>query len=95
MAEGRSVSGRQASRVDWIRFRVTAVTLGSCRMEWEIGGGGEARVAVGRSYTHAEHGKVGTNGKGREGRRKKEAVGRDGGELEGSSKRRGQKRRGA
>ena len=54
-------------------------------MEWEIGGGGEARVAVGRSYTHAEHGKVGTNGKGREGRRKKEAVGRDGGELEGSS----------
>jgi len=49
MAEGKSASGRQASRVDWIRFRVTTVTLRSCQMEWEIGGGGEARVVVGRS----------------------------------------------
>jgi len=41
-------------------------------MGWEIGGGGEAR----RSFTHAEHGKARTNGKGREGRRKNDAVGR-------------------
>ena len=50
--------GRQAIRVDWIRFRATTKTLRRCRMGWEIGGGDEARVAIERSCIHAEHGKV-------------------------------------
>ena len=36
-----------------------------------FGGGAEARVVVGRPCAHAEHGKVRTSGKRREGRRKK------------------------
>jgi len=27
MAEGRSVNGRQAIRIDWIQYRVTAATI--------------------------------------------------------------------
>jgi len=35
-------------------------------MRWEIGRGDKARVAVGRSCAHAEHGNVRTNEKGDE-----------------------------
>ena len=51
-------------------------------MGWAIRGGGEAKVAVGRSYAHAEHGKVRANnekGKGdemKEGERARENGGR-------------------
>ena len=84
MTEGRSLSGKQAIRVDWIRFRVTAAMLRSCRMGWEIGGGSEARVAAGRSCVRTEHGKARTSGQGTEGdeRRKLwEGRGRVGGLL--------------
>jgi len=49
-------------------------------MGWEIGGGGEAKVAVGRSCAHAEHGKLRANEEGRETKMKEAVEGKDEGE---------------
>jgi len=84
MTEGRSLSGKQAIRVDWIRFRVTAAMLRSS--EWD----GELEEVAKQEWLPDGHAFVQSTGR-------REQVGREGderrklwegwGELEGSYRR--------